>query len=239
MMPAAAKILIVDDQPLAIEVLRNALVDLGQFHVAVSGAEALALVAKEPVDLILMDGRMPSMDGYATCRLLQREFPEIPVIIVTIVKDDVSEVRALDAGAVDFITKPINPVVVRARVATHLKLKAQRDRLRSLGSRDPLTGIPNRRALEERLAGEWRRSQRHGLSLSLIMIDIDHFKAYNDHCALAGYPPGPRAAGALCEHQHGRRHEPAPIPAPGTRLIPGQAQAVVRGLRLATGHRSH
>ncbi|HPB76391.1 MAG TPA: diguanylate cyclase [Chromatiaceae bacterium] len=181
MMPAAAKILIVDDHPLAIEVLRNALVDLGQFRMAAGGAAALALVEKEPVDLILLDGRMPIMDGFTTCRMLQREFPEIPVIIVTIMKDDVSEIRALDAGAVDFITKPINPVVVRARVATHLKLKAQSDLLRSLSSRDPLTGIPNRRTLEERLAGEWRRSQRHGLPLSLVMIDIDHFKAYNDH----------------------------------------------------------
>lgn len=180
-MTESAKILIVDDDPIALDILRNALVGMGELLRAMGGAEALAMVRKVPVDLILLDALMPGMDGYVTCCMLQRDFPEIPVIFVTVMNNDVSEVRALRAGAIDFITKPINPPVVRARVATHLKLKAQGDLLRSLSSRDPLTGIFNRRMLEEQMAAEWRRSMRHGQPLSLIMMDIDHFKTYNDH----------------------------------------------------------
>ncbi len=180
-MTESAKILIVDDDPIALDILHNALVGMGELIVATGGAEALAMVRKESVDLILLDALMPGMDGYVTCCMLQRDFPDIPVIFVTVMNNDVSEVRALRAGAIDFITKPINPPVVRARVATHLKLKAQGDLLRSLSSRDPLTGIFNRRMLEERMAAEWRRSMRHGQPLSVIMMDIDHFKTYNDH----------------------------------------------------------
>lgn len=180
-MTESANILIVDDDPIALDILCNALTGIGELRIANSGAEAVAMVQKEPIDLILLDALMPVMDGYVTCCMLQRDFPDIPVIFVTVMNNDASEVRALKAGAIDFITKPINPPVVRARVATHLKLKAQNDLLRSLSSRDPLTGIFNRRTLEERMAAEWRRSMRHGQPLSFLMMDIDHFKAYNDH----------------------------------------------------------
>ncbi|NCA89697.1 MAG: diguanylate cyclase [Gammaproteobacteria bacterium] len=180
-MTQPTNILIVDDDPIALIILQNALEGMGECHIAHNGAEALAMVARNPMDLILLDALMPGMDGYATCCLLQRDFPEIPVIFVTAKTDDTSEVRALKAGAMDFINKPINPPIVRARVATHLRLKAQNDLLRSLSSHDPLTGISNRRAFEEHLAAEWRRSMRHGQPLSVLMIDIDHFKAYNDH----------------------------------------------------------
>ena len=180
-MRAPARILIVDDDPTAILILQNALEGLGETRTASGGAEALAQVEKGGIDLVLLDALMPSLDGFTTCGLLQKDHPELPVIFVTVVSDYASEVRALDAGAVDFISKPISPPVVRARVKTQLKLKAQNDLLRSLSSQDPLTGIANRRALDERLTMEWRRALRNDQPLSLLMIDIDHFKAYNDH----------------------------------------------------------
>lgn len=180
-MSQSAKILIVDDQSIAVDILSNALEGMGEIIIAMGGAEALAKVANERVDLILLDALMPDMDGFTTCRALQRDYPNIPVIFVTVVRDESCEVRALEAGAIDFINKPINPVIVRARVAIHLKLKHQNDLLRSLSSRDPLTGIANRRTLEERLAIERRRSMRYDLPLSVLMIDIDYFKAYNDY----------------------------------------------------------
>lgn len=180
-MRSPASILIVDDDPTAIMILQNALEGLGATLTASGGAEALAKVEKGGIDLVLLDALMPNLDGFTTCAMLQRHYPDLPVIFVTVVSDYASEVRALDAGAVDFISKPISPPVVRARVKTHLKLKAQNDLLRSLSRQDPLTGIANRRALDERLTMEWRRALRNDQPLSLLMIDIDYFKAYNDY----------------------------------------------------------
>ena len=102
------------------------------------------------------------------------------MIFITAASDLTSEIRALEAGAVDFISKPISPPVVRARVSAHLKLKEQSDQLRTLVTRDPLTGIANRRFLDERTMSEWQRAQRSGAPLSMLFIDIDDFKAYND-----------------------------------------------------------
>ena len=194
------KILVVDDERLAIEVLCNAIEDLGDVSYATSGMQAQAMMAEAPVDLILLDARMPDLDGYDTCVALQRDYPDIPVVFVTAAHDPKSEIRALEAGASDFITKPINPPVVRARVTMHLRFKAQSDLLRNLSHRDPLTGVANRRALEERLAVEWRRAARHRFPLSLLMLDVDHFKAYNDHYGhIAGDACLERVAEALSQ----------------------------------------
>ena len=180
-MSQPARILIVDDEIVAIQMLRKALHSMGKLFYAREGQEALDLVRQAPPDLVLLDANMPGLDGFAICRQLHQEYPDLPIIFVTAASDNASEVRALEAGALDFINKPFNPPVVRARVNVHLKLKAHNDVLRTLGSRDSLTGLWNRRALDERLALEWRRAQRHHQPLALLMIDIDHFKAYNDH----------------------------------------------------------
>ncbi|SDW39382.1 diguanylate cyclase [Thiocapsa roseopersicina] len=177
---AIARILIVDDDPSAIEVLAQALEGQGELYFAVSGTDALAVMANDPADLILLDADMPDLDGFATCRILGQTYPEVPVIFVTAFGDEGHEIRALEAGAVDFIHKPIKPPIVRARVGVHIKLAALNVELHSLSNRDPLTGIANRRALDERLALEWRRAARCRQPLGLLMIDVDHFKRYND-----------------------------------------------------------
>jgi diguanylate cyclase (GGDEF)-like protein len=192
-MESMARLLIVDDDPTSIEVLDHALEGVGEVRCATSGADALALLAQYPIDLVLLDAQMPGMDGFATCHAMQRQYPDLPIIFVTVASDFGNEIRALEAGASDFISKPINPPVVRARVGVHLKLKAHIDLLRSLSGRDPLTGVANRRALDERLIQEWRRAARHQQPLSLLMIDVDYFKAYNDHY---GHTHGDR-----CLHQ--------------------------------------
>lgn len=174
-------LLLVDDDPLAIQVLKQALPGYGEICFATSGQQALEHLARQPADLVLLDAQMPDMDGYATCRAIKTEYPDIPVIFVTASTSPESEVHALDSGAVDFITKPINPPVVRARVSTQLQLKKQADQLRALVKSDPLTGIANRRALDEHAALEWRRAQRNCKPIAVLMIDIDFFKAYNDH----------------------------------------------------------
>lgn len=176
-----SQILIVDDDPTAIQVLNKAVADLGECRFALGGRAALEMLRDFAADLVLLDAAMPGLDGYSTCRAIKREHPDLPVIFVTAAHDPESEVRALEAGAVDFISKPVVPQVVRARVSTHLKLKAQNDLMQAMMLSDPLTGIANRRALDEHLRIEWQRARRHWRPLSLLMIDIDHFKAYNDH----------------------------------------------------------
>jgi diguanylate cyclase (GGDEF)-like protein len=176
------RILIVDDQPINIQVMYDAVQELGEVFLATGGNQALAFCAKTPPDLILLDVEMPGMDGYEVCEQLKGvpEFAEIPVIFVTARSGVEDEVRALEAGGVDFITKPVNLAVARARVRTHLALKAQSDFLRNLASMDGLTGIANRRQFDRLIPLEWRYCQRHNFSLSLLMIDVDHFKLYND-----------------------------------------------------------
>jgi diguanylate cyclase (GGDEF)-like protein len=177
------RILAVDDAMENIQILNAALQDEHEVLFALDGPRALELARTQQPDLILLDALMPGMDGYALCKALLAapETAGIPVIFVTALTSPEDETRALDAGAADFISKPVNAAVVRARVRTQLTVKRQRDALRALILLDALTGAANRRAFDERLAAEWRRCGRNGLPVALILVDIDHFKLYNDH----------------------------------------------------------
>ncbi|EHK70464.1 response regulator receiver modulated diguanylate cyclase [Pseudomonas psychrotolerans L19] len=177
------KLLIVDDQPLNIRILHELFRQDCETLMATSGAQALQLALTQQPDLILLDVMMPQLDGHEVLRRLQADpaTAAIPVIFVTGQEGPDEEVTGLELGAVDFISKPINPVIVRARVRTQLTLKAQRDALRSIALVDGLTGVANRRQFDEALLRGWRQSQREGTPFSLILMDIDHFKAYNDH----------------------------------------------------------
>jgi diguanylate cyclase (GGDEF)-like protein len=175
-------ILIVDDNPLNIQILYRVFAADHQVYMATSGEMALATCREKRLDLVLLDVEMPGMDGYMTCtRLKQDEHTQnIPVIFVTAHNDDQTETRGLSVGAVDFISKPFNTQVVRARVKTHITIKRQAEVLRQLALVDGLSGLFNRRSFDERFETEFRRSQRNGTSLALIMIDVDDFKRYND-----------------------------------------------------------
>ena len=179
-----SSILIVDDVPTNIHVLAEALRADHHIRVATNGPDALDVAKQLPQpDLILLDAMMPDMDGFEVCRRL-KDAPEtqhIPVVFVTAREDAVSEERGLNLGAVDYITKPFNLPIVRARVRNYLALKHKTDMLESMAHIDSLTNIPNRRRFNETLDVEWRRCLRAKLPLSLLMIDVDHFKAYNDH----------------------------------------------------------
>jgi diguanylate cyclase (GGDEF)-like protein len=191
--PSSAKILVADDSATERKIARETLETAGYEVIqAVDGQHALEMFARERPDLVLLDVVMPGMDGYQVCALLRADpvTRNIPVIFVTGEQDEEAETRALDVGAVDFITKPVNPRVVKARVRTHLQLKAQSDLLREWVYLDGLTRIANRRYFEERAAAEWARAVRQGLPLSALMIDVDHFKAFND---THGHPAGDEA----------------------------------------------
>jgi diguanylate cyclase (GGDEF)-like protein len=177
-------VLIVDDQVSNVKLLAAILGDDYRIRVATTGFDALQLVDKAPQpDLILLDIMMPDMDGYEVCRRLKGNpaTQNIPVIFVTALSSESDEEIGLDLGAIDYITKPLSAPIVRARVRNHALLKRKADLLESLAHIDSLTNIANRRRLDHALQLEWRRCQRAGASLALLMIDIDSFKAYNDH----------------------------------------------------------
>lgn len=177
------KILVVDDIPSNVHVLSRVLKGDYDIYFATDGEKALDLVQTRMPDLVLLDIMMPGMDGFEVCRRIKSDpaTHDIPVIFISAKSEVEDETRGLEVGAIDFITKPISPPIVKARVRNHLLLKRQADLLRSLSFLDGLTGIANRRRFDDTMAREWRRCARSHLPLSLIILDVDHFKAYNDH----------------------------------------------------------
>ncbi len=176
------RLLVVDDQPVNIQALFQIFQSDHQVLMATGGEQALKLAASRLPDLVLLDVEMPGMDGHEVCRRLRADdrTKDIPVIFVTAHSDEASELSGLESGAVDFISKPVNPTIVRARVRTHLTLKAQADLLREWVYIDGLTGVRNRRCFDDRLALEWARAARENQPLSVILADVDFFKRYND-----------------------------------------------------------
>ncbi|MCX7815988.1 MAG: PleD family two-component system response regulator [Syntrophales bacterium] len=177
------KILIVDDNPSSIMVLGEELKKDYNVYIATNGETAIKKAISTSPDLILLDIVMPGMDGYAVCKQLKENdiTRNIPIIFVTAKDTDEDEEKGLNIGAVDYITKPFSIPIVKARVKTHIELKKKTDILENLSLRNGLTGIFNRRQFENVLSNEWKRAIRKGSTLSLIFIDIDHFKAFNDN----------------------------------------------------------
>lgn len=177
-----AKVLIVDDDPLNRLVLEKTLADEHEVFLVESGEKALTFLKTTTVDLIILDIVMPGINGYEVLVQL-KENPvtqTIPVIFISANTSHDDEAKGFDLGAMDYIAKPFSTVIVRARVRNQLLIKQKNDLLEMLASIDGLTGIPNRRYLDENLSREWRRSRRSSTPLSVILMDIDHFKRYND-----------------------------------------------------------
>ncbi len=183
-MDKAGRILIVDDEPQNIKVLAQLLRPNYQVMAAKSGEVALtAARGPQAPDLILLDILMPEMDGYAVCRRLKEDTGtmHIPVIFLSALDAPDEEARGFELGAVDYIKKPFHPVIVSARIKTHMQLKRKSDLLEIMAAVDGLTEIANRRSFDLAIEKEIRRAERNRTILSLILIDIDFFKKYNDH----------------------------------------------------------
>ncbi len=177
-------VLIVDDTHDNIRILMDTLKDEYKLLAATSGESALEMLfsGKALPDLILLDILMPGIDGYDVCKQLKENdlTRHIPVIFVTAISEIMDETKGFKLGAVDYITKPFHPPIVKARVQAHINLKIKTDMLEQLASLDGLTNIPNRRKFDEVIENEWKRALRYTFPLSVIMIDVDRFKQFND-----------------------------------------------------------
>ncbi|MGI2258252.1 GGDEF domain-containing response regulator [Shewanella sp. GXUN23E] len=179
----AFRVLIVDDVKSNIMVMSKCLQDVCEVITAGNGQDCLALAKSYPQpDLILLDIRMPGMDGYSVCRQLKSDpqTESITVIFVTGNDSDEAEEIGLTLGAIDYITKPVRPAIVRARVAVHMQLKQQRDKLQFMAMHDQLTGLFNRYFLVENAEVRLAHFRRHKTPFCAVLLDIDEFKAIND-----------------------------------------------------------
>lgn len=172
---------------------------------ASDGIAGFKQLMEQPVDLILCDLIMPVLDGFKFLALKQTrpEFADVPVIMLTGEEDIRAKVRGLEAGALDYLTKPFDAHELLARVRIHLKIKELQDDLRQKNQRleqlarvDELTGLNNRRFFMEMLRNEFRRSERYGAPFVYVMLDIDHFKKVND---THGHLMGDRALVAVAQ----------------------------------------
>lgn len=202
----ARHILIVDDSPRARLLVETALraqgyihltsVESGQTAFQALGMDSQAGGVPPEFDLILMDLLMPEVDGIQACRQIKscQRFTDVPLIMVTAEDSPECLKAAFEAGAMDYVKKPVNRVELAARVQSALRLKQETDwrkarepelvelteKPRQLSNMDGLTEVANRRNFDETLARAWRRAEREGGAVALVMIDIDQFKSYND-----------------------------------------------------------
>jgi two-component system, cell cycle response regulator len=191
------RILVVDDHPDNVEIIEARLSTRGyRIESASNGQEALEKVRQNPPQLILLDVMMPLMDGFEVSRQIKRDrsLPYIPIILVTARGETEDKVEGLDAGADDYLTKPINFPELEARVRSMLRIKKLQDeldqknrelenaneRLRQISVTDGLTGLFNHRHVHELLHEEHERSKRSGDPLAVVMLDLDRFKQLND-----------------------------------------------------------
>lgn len=191
-MSTTNSVLIIDDSEAVREKIIKTLesFDLfGRYYEAEDGLEGFKKLLSSPVDIILCDLEMPRIDGFKFLSMMKArpDLQDIPVIMLTGMSDRELKIKGLEQGASDYVTKPFDPEELVARVKVHLKIKNLQDDLKrsnelllELSNTDHLTGLFNRRYLMEALDKEVQRSVRKGGNLSLIILDIDHFKQVND-----------------------------------------------------------
>jgi diguanylate cyclase (GGDEF)-like protein len=191
-------VLVADDDRSNLDVLVHILKSDYQVRVAKSGEAALKIANQFQPDLILLDILMPDLDGFEVLvRLKESDATRhIPVIFITGLNRVEDEEKGFLLGAVDYIVKPFNNAIVRARVRTHAMIVRQMREIERLGLVDALTNAPNRRAFDHRLNAEWSRAAREQSPLGVMIIDVDKFKVYND---TYGHPQGDVLLQAVAE----------------------------------------
>jgi len=178
-------VLVVDDEEIICTLFAAMLGHYGRYHVVTTtdGRQVLDILRREPFDVMLLDMSMPAISGLDVLRQVTQAFEELPVIIVTGHGSIEVAVESMQAGAADFVTKPVPAAVLHLRIQKAL----EHARTRRLASTDGLTEVYNHRTFQERLSQEIARADRYNRPLSVLMIDVDHFKVYND---TYGHPQG-------------------------------------------------
>ncbi len=183
------KILLVDDDPDNLKIVKRLLEKEGySVESATSGKDGLSLLDSYRPDLVLLDVNMPGMDGLETIQLLKRKENAAAVVFVTANTATEDVIRGLDAGALDYISKPFSGLELLARVRAQLRVKKLQDDLREANRKlqglveiDDLTGLYNMRSVYEKMDQEIERARRYGHGVAAIMLDMDHFKGVNDN----------------------------------------------------------
>jgi diguanylate cyclase (GGDEF)-like protein len=203
-------ILLVDDDPSTIQLLGRMLADVGNLRFATSGKDALRLAHESAPDLVLLDAEMPGMSGFQILEALKADpvLEDVPVIFITNHSEPTFELTGFELGAADFIARPVSAPLVVARVKTQLRVKRIADELRRIATIDVLTDVANRRGFDDALEHEWRRARRAGDPLALLMIDVDHFKSFNDRY---GHPAGDVCLRAVARALVGASLRPADL----------------------------
>ncbi len=183
------KILVIDDSPVQSEFLCSILKDDYEMTACHTAQEGLEAARRGSFSLILLDVVMPGMDGFMLLQELKSAdlTKYVPVILITSLADVQYEERGLLLGAVDYVTKPFSPVIIKARVNTHIQLYHYQMQFKEQAMVDELTGVANRRRYEGESVARWREAIRFELPFSVCMFDIDKFKMYND---MFGHPAG-------------------------------------------------
>ena len=202
------RILIIDDSKTLRQEIREVLEKAGveaDFFEAGNGLEGFKILIDHPVDLVFCDLVMPQIDGakFLQMRASRPYLLEIPVLMLTAIGDVDQKIKVLSQGANDYITKPFHPGELVARAQVHLKIKHLQDELRQknallveLSTTDSLTKIYNRRHFLELARKEFERSSRMGLQLTMLILDVDHFKTIND---TYGHQAGDEVLLAVCK----------------------------------------
>lgn len=179
---AKSRILIVDDDKANLDILNHILKSDYVVHVAKSGEMAIRRALYDQPDLILLDVLMPDMSGYEVLKVLKENeaTKSIPVIFITALKNTADEERGFLLGAVDYVTKPFNHSIIKARIRIHMKSLKQIRLIEQFGTTDVLTEIPNARYFDERFFYEWEKAIYENKSLSILLINVDGLKQYNE-----------------------------------------------------------
>ena len=175
-------VLVADDEKTYLMELTTILSPKYEVYAVKNGQDAISSAEELLPDVILLDIVMPDMDGYEVIYALKRseKTADIPVIFVSGLSDASDEERGLHLGAADYISKPFSPAIVDLRVRNQVEIRENLRRIEHLSLTDQLTGLPNRRCFDGRLKIEWGIAQRERWPLSLLIVDIDFFKEYND-----------------------------------------------------------